>query len=158
MASISFKSVGEKTETHNQRVQNEVVDIPIGIMTPVRAGNDVDGIFKMHRNIAAQIQDNFKNLLLTNRGDRVIQTDIGADLQKLAMERTAPDDFDSEAMIRIKRTTDKYMPFIILDSFESKIIRKEEDSVGRVNILIKYNVPSRKIVGQSLELNFFLGG
>ena len=158
MASISFKSVGEKTETHNQRIKNDAVVVPIGIMTPLRAGNDADGIFKMHKNITDQIKDNFRNLLLTNRGDRVIQVDIGADLQRLALERASPDDFDSEAMLRVKRTTDKYMPFIILDSFESKIIQHDEDSVGRVNILIKYNVPSRNIIGQSLELNFFLGG
>ena len=158
MVAISFKSVGEKTETHNQRLQNEVVDIPIGIVTPVRAGTGTDGIFRMHRSIAAQIHDNFRNLLLTNRGDRVIQTDIGADLQRLAMELTSVDNFDNDAMLRIKRTASKYMPFIVLDSFESKIINDEEDSVGRINIMIKYNVPSRKIIGQSLELNFFLGG
>ena len=159
MAAISFKSVGEKTETHNQRVADEAIDIPIGIVTPVRPGDDVDGIFKMNRSIGAQIQDNFRNLLLTNRGDRVIQTDLGANLLPLAMERTSLEDFDTQAMLRIKRTTAKYMPFIILDNFETEIIHRDvEDSVGRINIKIMYNVPSRKIIGKMIEISFFLGG
>lgn len=156
---ISFKNVGEKTETRNRRIQAEVPNVPIGVVTPLRAGDDTDGIFKMHRDLAAQIKDNFRNLLLTNRGDRVIQTDLGANLQELAMERIAPDDFDSEAMLRIKRTTERYMPFIVLEDFESTIVDKNtDDTVGRVNIRVTYDVPSRGITNQAIELSFFLGG
>jgi phage baseplate assembly protein W len=127
-------------------------------MTPVRFGDDTDGLFKMHRSLAAQIRDNLRNLLLTNRGDRLISTDLGANLQELMLEASSPDDFDLEAMSRIKTTVDKYMPYIVLENFESKIMKHEIENTGRKNLLVYYSVPTRNITNQVVELNFFMGG
>lgn len=160
MAVHSFKNVGEKTEdvTRQRRLTNSE-KLPLGIVTPVRSGDDAEGIFKMHRNLTDQIRDNFKNLLLTNYGDRVVLHNFGANLQPLTFELVSQDDFDAEAMLRIKRATEQFMPFIELINFESSIIFPDvAQPVGRVNVKIDYAVPAANIRDQSITVTFFLGG
>lgn len=156
--SISFKNVGVKTAAVNAARTTSSDDIPIGIMTPVRAGDGSDGIFMMHHDIEKQIHDNLANLLLTNRGDRVINVDLGANLLPLAMERLSKDDFDSEAMLRIKTTVDKYMPFIQLDEFESQFIDiTQSDATGRIDVKVTYSIPKLNVDKRTVTVNFYLG-
>ena len=136
---VSFKSVGElSTERKFKIVSNE---IPIGIKTPLSLGQKSDGIFSMNFRIADQIQDNFRNLLLTNHGERLGFYDFGANLRELTLEFSS-EQFESEAMRRIKLTVSKYMPFIDLQSFEYTV----------------YNVPKLQIQNKGMELSFFVGG
>ena len=117
MSSISFKSVGDRAT--DSKFNREIDPLPIGFKTPLRLGTNRSGIFDMHFKIEDQIQDNLKNLLMTNHGERLGLFDFGANLRDLTAERTAKEDFDSEAMLRIKESVAKYMPFVELDSFES---------------------------------------
>lgn len=160
MTAISFKSVGETTAEKNQRRALENTErLPLGIMTPVRSGDDSEGIFKMHRNVEDLVHDNFRNLLLTNHGDRVILYDFGANLQPLTFELTSPENFDTEAMMRIKRATEKYMPFITLVEFESNSrFLQGPQSTGRVDITITYDVPRLNISNKRIIVAFYVGG
>ena len=65
MAAIDFKSVGEKTQAILSS-SVEVKPTPIGIKTPLRFGNLDGGIFGMYTELRSTINDNLKNLLLTN--------------------------------------------------------------------------------------------
>jgi phage baseplate assembly protein W len=159
MSTISFKNVGIKTST-KKTLENERRTLPpLGIMTPVREGTGTDGIFKMHRDPAAWIKDNLKNLILTNRGDRVIAADFGANLLPLAMESLVQDDFDNEAVVRIKTAVDRYMPYVQLSEFTSQIVKDElGEGLGRVEIIITYDVKSTDIKNQAVKVSFYLGG
>ena len=66
---ITFKSVGELST--DRKFTTTPVQNPIGIKTPLSLGQDADGIFSMHFKLEDQIQDNFRNLLLTNNGERL---------------------------------------------------------------------------------------
>lgn len=156
MAEISFKSVGElATDRKFKTVANES---PIGIKTPLQMGHKNDGIFTMHFDIANQIQDNLKNLILTNWGDRVAFYDFGANLLELTMELSS-EDFDLEAMSRIKRAVGKWMPFVDLQTFNKTIIgRVQGSNVTEIKMQIVYAVPRLGITNKSIELTFFIAG
>lgn len=160
MAAISFKDVGEKLEdVERRRALDNVEQLPLGIVTPVRAGDEAEGIFKMHRSLRDQVRDNLKNLLLTNRGDRVVTYDFGADLQPLTFELTSRESFDSEAMLRIKRAVAKFMPFVVLVDFESNIrVPSEPLSTGRVEVRVTYDVPAAGLKGEGIAVVFYVGG
>jgi phage baseplate assembly protein W len=160
MATISFKNVGELVVDRNsRRTIKNAEKIPLGIVTPVRAGDESDGIFKMHRDLGDQIQDNFRNLLLTNRGDRVVQYNFGADLMPLTFELTSHENFDIEAMLRIKAATERWMPFIVLKDFESKIEHStDKQPVGRITIDVTYDVPRAGITDKKITVVLFVGG
>lgn len=152
---VSFKSVGlQTTDRQFIPLENET---PIGIKTPVELGSSADGIFKMHISLTDQIQDNLRNLLLTNRGERLAFYDFGASLKELSLELAA-EDFENEAMSRIKRTVTKYMPYVDLQSFEYTIDRNQNESTGKVKMRIVYAVPTIGVQQKGLELMFYVGG
>jgi len=155
VAVIDFKSVGERSSASKfQPIANET---PIGIKTPLRFGNKNDGIFAMHFNIADQIQDNFRNLLLTNHGDRLGRYDFGANIKELCFEHNH-DTFDAEAILRIRDAVNKYMPFIEPATFESKPTAGLNGIIERVDITITYDVPRLKIVGKEIVVTIFVRG
>lgn len=157
---VLFKNVGQLTSVINQRKVDTAVTLlrPLGIVTPVRSGN-TDGIFKMHRVISEQVKDNLRNLLLTNHGDRVVQYNYGANLRPLMLELTSQSAFDIEAQNRIQNAVERHMPFIILVTFMSQIIMTPDDgSLARIIVTITYDVPAAKIIGDTIDVVFFIGG
>lgn len=159
MATLSFKHAGINAAARRQNERRQVQTPPLGIVTPVREGSGTDGIFKMHRDPATWIKDNLRNLLMTNRGDRVIAADFGANLLPLTQENMAQEDFDSEAVARISNTVARYMPFIDLQEFTSREVKDETgEGLGRLDIIVTYNVRNTNITNQAIQVSFYLGG
>lgn len=152
---FNFKSVGLKSDSPKQPNPSE--SLPIGIRTPMRLGQGSDGIFQMHFNIADQIRDNFRNLLLTNHGERVALYNFGANLQELSLE-LGSDLFDEELLLRINTAASKFMPFIKLDRLEREIDNLNNETVAKVRVRVFYSVPSLRILNQAVEISFFIGG
>jgi len=151
----NFKSVGDlNTERKFQSTPNE---IPIGIKTPLTLGTTSDGIFAMHFTLANQIQDNFRNLLLTNHGERLGFYDYGANLRPLTTELAA-ESFESEVSSRIARAITKYMPYISLQTFEYQIDNSQNENTAKLRLRIIYNVPTLNIQNKGIELTFYLAG
>ena len=116
--SYDFKSVGRLEPEFQASLINKVAEIPVGFKTPMElntGGNT--GPFKMRMALAEQIKDNFRNMIATNHGDRLMLFDFGANLEELAFE-LGTENGDILAINRIRKTTEKYMPFIQLQTFE----------------------------------------
>jgi len=160
MTEISFKSAGELNSDTVSRNNSQRSVSPIGIKTPLRLGNDSDGIFSMNYDLKEQIRDNLKNLILTNSGERLGFYDFGANLLELANEVTSntKEDFDFEAISRIKSTVSKYLPYIDLETFESSIDNDNNEHTGKILIKIIYNIPELNIEKEGLQIVIFAGG
>lgn len=155
MVVLDFKSVGERANA--KKFQPEPNQVPLGIKTPLRLGTKNDGIFSMHFNVGDLIQDNYRNLLLTNHGERLGRYDFGANLQELSME-LGQENFDAQAISRISIATSKYMPFIEPRTFESTLKPNKNSNVDRVDILITYDVPRLEITKKMIQVSIFAGG
>jgi phage baseplate assembly protein W len=132
---------------------------PIGIRTPLRFGREGEGIFSMHTSLISQIEDNFRNMILTNAGERLGLYNFGANLQPLMTEIiNRNEDFEAEALERIRRTTSTYMPFIQLESFSSRPVFDGggTSNVGRVQIEIRWGVPTLNVRNRLIRVNFFV--
>jgi phage baseplate assembly protein W len=145
MAQISFKSVG-KTSEDVFAEQLSVQRMPVSVVMPLRLASSGTDMFVMYYTLADTIHNNLKNLLQTNRGERLIHTDYGANLLPLASEYVDAESFDIEATQRIKTAVNKWMPFIELDDYVSNI---KNDTVS---INISYNVPTLNISGKRLQI------
>lgn len=155
-----FQSVGVKdTDTDAEAVKQALLDnrAPIGIKTPLELGTNNDGLFKMHFNLADQIHDNFRNLVLTNHGDRLGFYDYGANLSELVHELGSAE-IDNEAISRIKRSTSRYLPFISLKTFESFVDNRDNKEVAKVGLRIIYDIPNLAIKNKALEVIFRVSG
>lgn len=155
MTVIDFKSVGERSSSRRfQAVENTQ---PIGIKTPLREGTNDDGLFAMHFVLEDQIQDNLKNLLYTNHGERLGRFDFGANLRELSLEH-GQDAFDSEAISRIQGAIDKYMPYVNPKTFESKPTANINKMIERVDIKITYDVLRLGITNKEIVVTIFVRG
>ena len=151
----SFKSVGDlQVDLRNNSAQERQKN-PIGIATPVQLGNN--SLLKMHTERLQVIKDNFRNLILTNHGDRLGFFDFGANLEELTFELGA-ETGDAEATRRIAKTTAKYMPYIDLDTFEPFVEKFDNQHTGKVGIRITYTVPAITIEKQGLEVLLYVAG
>ena len=151
----SFKSSGELGDVNNKVITSARTPMPLSMKTPLRFGTDRTGIFDMYTDPRKSIKDNLKNLILTNKGERLGRADIGASLRTLTTERLSRDTFDAEAMIRISNAVNTAMPFIELEDYSSEFGLDETDAVkglSKVIITLVYNVPQLKIVKDRLQV------
>lgn len=90
---------------------------PIGIAVPLQLSGIVSGGIKMRYSPIEQIRDNFRNLILTNYGTRVMKPEFGTNLRSVSFDVTR-DEFTNEVQRRIQSAINKYMPFISLENIE----------------------------------------
>ena len=81
MAERSFKNIGTTT-TQLQVSRPAAQTFPIGIKTPMEFGGNGNP-YKMHTSVPDQINDNLRNMILTNRGERLGKYDYGANLRQI---------------------------------------------------------------------------
>lgn len=152
MPVYDFKSVGDLTTS--RKFTQEIDAKPIGIKTPIALGTLREGLFEMHFDMRSQVQDNLRNLIQTNWGERVGLYTFGANLNELVGELTAQEDFDSEAMLRIKSTITRWMPFVELDTFESTFTDPSTTADGLATIVmtITYSVTKLSITNDQIQV------
>lgn len=156
MGEFSFKSSGR---TQEQRLieQLEKTVVPIGFKTPLQLGYGAqDGIFSMHSSLPDQLHDNLRNLLLTNWGEHLGIYDMGANLRPLVTEFTTQDDFDAQAVQRIKAAVTRWMPFISLEDFLSEVDRTENKHTGVIRITVTYIIPALNTGKRALQVTLYV--
>jgi phage baseplate assembly protein W len=155
-----FSSVGElKEDLDKSRSQSasDRAQIPVGIRLPAALGESSDGLLRMHYSVDEALADNFRNMVMTNHGERLGLYDFGANLTELAFE-LGTDEFDTEAIRRIRRTTEKYMPFIQLLTFEPLVDRNDNKEVAKVGVRITYKVSALSQRERVIEAIVFVAG
>ena len=160
MAKRDFKATGvdfasaEDIQRAGQLNQN-----PIGFRTPMRIDSTGTEIFGMHLDLRDQINDNLRNLILTNHGEHPVLYDFGANLQPLLFELAPLPDFEQQVMSRIKTATKKYLPFVDLETFEVEIDNEETaQSLATIVIAITYGIPLLGTTGAKLRVLLTAGG
>lgn len=156
MSTYSFKSVGKtKEQETTESDATKSSPVPYGIKTPLQLG-DTDGIFAMNYSLETQFADNLRNLLLTNWGERLGIYQFGANLRPLTTEFTNLENFDSEAIQRIRAAVERWMPFIDLDTFSSSIDRLENKNTAIVKVNITYNIPALNVTNKGLQIVLYV--
>lgn len=153
MATYSFKSVG-KTQDQQTAEAVAVSPIPYGIKTPLQLGS-TEGILVMNYDLADQFADNLRNLLLTNWGERVGLYQFGANLRPLTTELSSQDNFDAEAIDRIRNAVTRWMPFIDLANFSSRIDHVDNKNVAVIRITVTYNIPALQVQDKAIEIALY---
>ena len=155
-----FQAGGGSLESYRQnRRIGEHERIPIGIKTPMELASVDGGLFVMSYELTDQIKDNFKNIILTNHGERLGMYDYGANLQELTMELGA-EAFDTEAIRRIKVAVAKYMPYLNLSTFEPVISNDETkpSGISMIGLRITYSIPLAATATQQMEVVLYTAG
>jgi phage baseplate assembly protein W len=121
-----------------QRIVKDTIaynDYAIGISLPIQITNTA---FNQTFQTAEQLKSNIKNLLLTKRGERIMQPLFGSGLNELLFEFN-----DSELETRIEATINEavetWMPFVTVDSVEIEATDELKDR-NTINVSLKFSV------------------
>ena len=151
----SFKSAGVKPNTNAEEVSVKQ-KIPYGIKTPIQLAAS-EGLFEMNTDMAKQVSDNLRNIILTNWGERMGFYDFGANLQPMVFE-LGSEDGDAIAIQRISKTVAKYMPYVTLQNFQTYVDHSDNKNTGKIGIKVTYKVPRIDSYVRALEILLYVGG
>lgn len=112
-----LKKLGKREEVLAKKVNK-----PLGIKTPLEKGNrSGETLFKMHFDIKDQIRDNLKNLIMTQKGERLGFPDFGTNLRQIYSNTSiSNEEILDRASNQIEETVSKYIPNIRLINFYSE--------------------------------------
>lgn len=98
--------------------------------------DDEDGFYALTKTLADNVKQNFKNLLLTAPGERVMIPEFGVGLRNFLFDNSVAE-MKNDIIRAVDEQTKLYMPFVEINDLE--VIDTELDTVA-LNIF--YSVPS----------------
>jgi len=157
-----FKNVGHDLNLIKKLVKKEenLLNIdnkkPFGIMIPLEKDYQANSsIFKMSYDIEKMIENNFKLLLLTRKGERLGFADFGINISEIYNSLNV-EDVDNIVLNEIIEVTKKYIPYIQIIEFTSETIPADSVNQKTKVINIKYRVNSEQ--EYSVKLNVKVSG
>ena len=147
----SFKGGGSVISQRIETVPS-VDSPPIGIKTPLRKATKRGQLFDQHLDIESDIIDNFKNMILTNYGERLMYPEFGANLNMLLTERVSQDDWDEKASRTIINTTQKYMPQVSVNNVVCTPHAPKNDGLSRIIVTVTYSIQRLGIQARKLDI------
>ena len=138
-----FADVGDTLPTlrEHEIAAHDVPEVLINPRTPLQLSTNASELFVMNKTTHEAVADNLKNLILTNRGERVMQPDFGANLKGILTEYGTRG-FENEVMARINTAVKKYMPYVSLSQMQlNKVESPASDGLKIVAVSVTYSVP-----------------
>lgn len=95
--------------------------------------------YALNKNLGESIKQNFKNLLLTNPGEKIFDINFGVGLESYLFENES-DFLIEDVKKRINSQTQRYMPFLSLNKVNVSI--NSDDNKMSISILYSVNTLS----------------
>ena len=111
-------------------------DKSVGVTLPLRKGNN--GYFEVSYTTKEQIKSNIKSLLLTQKGERVMQPTFGSDLRKCLFEPITQN-LDSLIEDSITEAINTWMPYVTVESIIYDVNNSLKD-MNRIDLELKYSL------------------
>ena len=96
-----------------------------GITLPVQRGES--GYFEQAFESFEQAKANLVNLLLTKKGERIMQPDFGTGLEHLLFEQLVDDEFEDKLKDTITENVNFWLPYINIDEIEVEMTDDMKD-------------------------------
>lgn len=115
--------------------------VGVSVKLPLQPDSN-DGLFKLNKTAVDAVKQNFKMLLLTEEGEKIMDTNFGVGLRKQLFENFS---FQTSQNIRerIIQQTAKYLPFIKItriDLGDSQISDSALIDQNELQISIEYQI------------------
>jgi phage baseplate assembly protein W len=107
----------------------------IGITLPLTFG---ESTFEQSFQTKDQIKSNIKNLLLTKRGERILQPQFGSGLQSLLFEQNV-DDLEGRIEDTINDSLKQWLPYVTAEEIDIESTDELRDN-NKLNVSIKFRI------------------
>jgi len=109
---------------------------------PLSYDFDEDGAYSLNKKIIDSVRQNLKMLILTNPGERIMDSDFGVGIKRYIFENDTLE-VREKIQSRITEQVGKYLKFISIKEINISPPNSNDENVLFINI--KYHVPSLRI-------------
>jgi hypothetical protein len=113
----------------------EFANYAIGITLPLIFGENT---FVQSFQTKDQVKSNIKNLLLTKKGERIIQPQFGSGLQSLLFEPNV-DDLEGRIEDIINESLEQWLPYVTAEEIDIESTDELRDN-NKINVSIKFRI------------------
>lgn len=127
---------------------NDYKILGIGVNTT----SDSNGVFPVNFTTISQAKNNLKNLILTHKGERLMQPDFGCDIWLILFEPIIEDTIESNIERSILEAVDRWLPYLNIDEI---IFDYDENDIDTNKIMldIKFSLKSNQNIRDSVQIN-----
>ena len=136
----------KKVVTDTEEFSNQAY----GITLPVQRGNS--GFFATAFTSFEQAKSNLKNLLLTRKGERMLQPNFGSGIHELLFEQ-ATDNLEERLQENITDSVNFWLPYIDIDEIEVNMTDDMKD-MNKAEMSIQFSVAGQP---ETQEVTFTVG-
>lgn len=130
-------------------VENDYKVLGIGI----NQSSNSNGIFSVNYTTISQAKQNLKNLILTRKGERIMQPEFGCDIYKILFEPIITDEsFENKISNTITEAVNSWLPYIKIDRINYFFDDVEIDK-HTINIELLFSLKSNSKISDSVQIN-----
>ena len=117
----------------------------------INRGSDSNGIFATNYTTLTQAKDNLKNLILTHKGERLMQPEFGCDIWLLLFEPISPDIIEQRIESAILDAVSKWLPYLNIDEI---VFDYDENDIDNhtISLDIKFSLVSNANLSESVQI------
>lgn len=128
--------------------QNDYKVLGIGI----NKSSDSNGIFAVNYTTLNQAKDSLKNLILTHKGERIMEPEFGCDVWRVIFEQIDGDLIESRIENTILDAVSIWMPYITIDAIVFDYDDNDIDN-NKIFLDIKFSLSSNRNLTDSVQIN-----
>jgi phage baseplate assembly protein W len=114
--------------------------------------SDSNGIFSVNYTTLTQAKDNLKNLILTHKGERIMNPEFGCDIWKLLFEPIVEGEIDKRIETAITDAVSIWLPYLNIDEILFDYDNNDIDN-HTIGLDIKFSLTSNPNLGDSVQIN-----
>ena len=112
--------------------------------------SDSNGIFAVNYTTLTQAKDNLRNLILTKKGERLMQPDFGCDIHNILFEQMV--DIENTIEFSITDAVSKWLPYLNINEIIFDFDDNDIDN-NRISLDIKFSLVSNPNLLESVQIN-----
>jgi phage baseplate assembly protein W len=110
----------------------------LGLTLPIQRG--ANGYFKATAEVQTQVRANLTNLLLTMKGERLMQPEFGCGLTALLFEQEVTE-LDQDIQATVEEAVEQWMPYLAVGDIA---VTRDPDR-NKVQVVIPYTILTNNI-------------
>jgi phage baseplate assembly protein W len=114
--------------------------------------SDSNGLFDVNYTTLSQVKYNLINLILTRKGERVMQPTFGCDIWRILFEPIVEGQIDSEIERTIVEAVGTWLPYINIDRILFDYDENDIDN-HRINLELQFSLASNPAIRDSVTIN-----
>jgi phage baseplate assembly protein W len=127
--------------------ENDYKVLGIGINTT----SNSNGVFSVNYTTLTQAKDNLKNLILTRKGERLMQPEFGCDVWKVLFEQLDGMLIETSIESSILDAVSIWLPYLNIDTIVFDYDENDIDN-NRIALDIKFSLVSNKNLSESVQI------